>query len=304
MPDTYTPNLGLIKPCTRKNWAEAVNENFEKLGVLHYYHTDGWMFICKNAICNNGVWTQPDTSLQSSVIALGNDGSFTLQTCPAGHSTIPSWTQVASFGNDGSLTLAGGLAISSGGASISGNLSVSGTITGNISTYLMLSLISINADKNWNTKNISNIGGLNVLRVVASSGTGVTKYSALSSEVGYEGSGTLFLQFNVPEGYCPFTDNVFKVSVDEKVVWSDRPGGHQLYVNGGLVWSTADSVSSTNYVTYTQDLTLKSGDVVQMYVHNYHLYGQTYFKDFKIQCDEESKEVTIGSLGHVAPTWT
>ncbi|WP_421907895.1 hypothetical protein [Methanolacinia petrolearia] len=116
MPDTYTPNLGLTKPCTRKNWAEAVNENFEKLGVLHYIHIDGSLHICKNAVYQDGSWLQPDTSLRSSLIVMGSQGHFVFYTCPAGNPTISAWTPVATFGSDGSLALSSGSTIGSDGS--------------------------------------------------------------------------------------------------------------------------------------------------------------------------------------------
>jgi hypothetical protein len=240
MADEFTDNLKLTKISRRKAWAEAMNENLDKIGALHYYHTDGWMFICKNAICNDGIWTQPNPILQSSVIALGNDGSFTLQTCPAGNSPINSWTQIASFGSDGSLTLSSGSNIGSdgsltlssgsnirsdgsltlpggatisgaasigGGLNVAGNLSVTGSITGNLAAYLLLSQIAIDSNKDWNGKSITNLNKIAVNYMKASAGTTVRKtdsntYQITVSEYGDSGFITK-ARYVVPDGYVP-----------------------------------------------------------------------------------------------------
>lgn len=139
MADEFTDNLALTKIGRRKAWAEAMNENLDKIGALHYIHTNGSMHICKNAVYRDGAWIQPDTSKNSSIILLGEDSSFVLFTCAAGNHNI-SLTTTATFGSDGTLTIprggisTSGSALISGGASISGATSVGNdlTVTGNI----------------------------------------------------------------------------------------------------------------------------------------------------------------------------
>ena len=240
MSDRYTPNLGLIKPGIRKGWGNAVNENFEKLGALHYYHTDGSFFVCKNAVYDESGWVQPNTNFRSSLIAMNEDGSFVLYTYDAGNSMIPTWTVVATFGSDGSftlssgsnigsdgsltlssgsnirsdgsLTLPGGATISGaasigGGLNVAGNLSVTGSITGNLAAYLLLSHIAIDSNKDWNGKSITNLNKIAVNYMKASAGTTIRKtdsttYQITVSEYGDSGFITK-ARYVVPDGYVP-----------------------------------------------------------------------------------------------------
>lgn len=171
MPDTHTPNLGLTKPCTRKNWAEAVNENFEKLGVLHYIHSDGSMFVCKNATYDSEGWHQTDTSKCSSLIQMTVIGEIVFYTCVAGDPSLSALTTIAKFREDGSLTLPAGLSISEGDVSVNGNITATGNISGVIAA--LMSLIVIDEDKNWNAKSITNIRSLQLNCLVSASGSDV-----------------------------------------------------------------------------------------------------------------------------------
>ncbi|ADN36217.1 hypothetical protein Mpet_1458 [Methanolacinia petrolearia DSM 11571] len=302
MPDTYTPNLGLTKPCTRKNWAEAVNENFEKLGVLHYYHTDGWMFICKNAICNNGVWTQPDTNLQSSVIALGNDGSFTLQTCPAGSPTITSWTAVmtvtsagavtlaseATFGANGTVSLPNGVAINSSGTlTLPGDLSVAGTISGNITALLLLSQMTI-SDKDWGGHNITNLGQITTDKMILTPTDTIPTYLlAQDPSGGYTSAESYTLVLALSVAVPSYVLDAGGASV-VKVAYDFGTGGSpsayaRIYINGVAVGSEHHINIAYYSETVREEIPVSPGDIIQVYCHgvpvyfgNLRVYGFAY----------------------------
>jgi hypothetical protein len=139
-----------------------------------------------------------------------------------------------------------------------------------------ISDITIDADKNWNGKNITNVGTLSANSLIlpespftiAPDPTKNAKYLMKSSDsevAGSMGGWTLAKSLPPLPASVFGTENSVYVSYQHKSSHASFTTWTQIYVNGVAV-GTQRSNSSTSYTTWDEVITgLKAGDIIQIY---------------------------------------
>ena len=163
---------------------------------------------------------------------------------------------------------------------------------------LKISGTTIDADKDWNGKNITNVGTLSVNTLIlpespftiAPDLTKNAKYLMKSDDA--EVIGTRLADWTLAKALPPLPANVLGTENSVYVSYQHKTDGPYLtwtriYVNGVAV-GTEREVDSTSYTTWDEVITgLKAGDIIQIYTragdHAYHawvrnlrVYGVTF----------------------------
>ena len=146
---------------------------------------------------------------------------------------------------------------------------------------LKISGTTIDADKNWNGKNITNVGTLSANSLIlselwltiVSDRLKDPKYLLKSDDAEVHGpyleEWTLFKSLPPLPANVIGTDNSVYVSYQHKssVSYNTKT---QIYVNGEPV-GTERNHESTSYTTWDEEITgLKAGDIIQIYGHPYY----------------------------------
>lgn len=285
--DEETVNFGLTKIGRREGWANAMNENLERLGALFYQASDGSFYLCKNAIAFGDsesepefdplTWLQADTSKRSSAIRLNEDGSFAIMTCAAGNYVI-TWTTVMVVGSDGSVT-------------IPGNLTSSGIISGDITALLLLSDMTINSNKDWGGYSLTNLGTLTSAsgnQFLNSDGKLVAKHSenlllytpesantdVLVSEntasamlpLASDYAELLELPDDIPGNViAEFGSNHSQVLVEVDYSYNTLGSVYLKFAVNGTVVGSGYSGTGVNSGTYSLVIDIEPGDTIQIY---------------------------------------
>ncbi len=140
-----------------------------------------------------------------------------------------------------------------------------------------ISQIAIDADKNWNGKNITNVGTLSANLLILSESrftiapdtTKNAKYLMKSDDT--ETEGTTGTTWTLTKSLPPLpanvigTDNSVYVSYQHRSSHTSFNTWTQIYVNGVAV-GTQRGTTSTSYTTWDEVITdLKAGDIIQIY---------------------------------------
>jgi hypothetical protein len=161
-----------------------------------------------------------------------------------------------------------------------------------------LSGTDIDTDKDWNGKNITNVGTLSANLLILSESpftivpdpTKNAKYLMKSDDV--ETAGTKFSSWTLAKSLPPLPASVSGTENSVYVSYQHRSSGPyttrtRIYVNGVAV-GTERSHGSTSYTTWDEVITgLKAGDIIQIYtraageayrayVRNLRVYGGTF----------------------------
>lgn len=170
----------------------------------------------------------------------------------------------------------------------------------------LLSSLTIDVNKDWQGKNISNLGVVSLRKVTTAAGT-TEKHHAVTTEVSISATitPTLVDTVTIPQGYWGLNDNIFSVSASLKSNDATRAVYVYFYVNDVLIYT--GSTASTSYVTISSDLSMQSGDVLKIYYacHDTSTGAPSiaYLKDTYIKCTEISEILGLGSPNNLDPVW-
>ena len=163
-----------------------------------------------------------------------------------------------------------------------------------VKTATLLSGTDIDADKNWNGKNITNVGTLSANSLILPESpftivpdpTKNAKYLMKSDDA--ETSGTTSMNWTLTKSLPPLpasvfgTENSVYVSYQHKSSHASFTTGTQIYVNGVGVGAQR-SHSSTSYTTWDEVITgLKAGDIIQIYTRSEGEGDRAYVRNLRV----------------------
>ncbi len=162
-----------------------------------------------------------------------------------------------------------------------------------VRTGTLLSGTDIDTDKDWNGKNITNVGTLSANSLILSESwltivpdpTKNVKYLVKSDDA--EVGGSKSEEWVPLKSLPPLPASVFGTENSVYVSYQYRSSGvytiyTKIYVNGVGV-GTERSHSSTSYTTWDEEITgLKAGDIIQIYTRSQGGISHAYVRNLRV----------------------
>lgn len=264
---TRTPNYDLYIPGQGEEaWDDEVGGNFTTIDAAlqalaaiidgAVYQINNVTYVAANARWNGSAWNRVDTGSPAVRLTLNStNGSLEIATAAAGANPI-TWTTIQVFSATG-LDMKSKKVYNLATPTAASDAATKAYIDGLIAA-LKLSQIDIDADKNWNGKNITNLGNISPiswLLVLGGDPLLITKSHASSTTV-------TFAQVEAGHGNVKV---VVKCPASAGYVAGGRT--FTMFKGGTEIWRHTQEKNWNNVLenfstTVFEDLAVKSGDVL------------------------------------------